>query len=96
VHVSLLVGQLFIALIASSRIALSNFRQTTEPIDLESFWNPNLFIFNTLGEPDEVVWGSMSFDGQGRAMIYEKRMIKGCFLENLELKEFPFDTQVRC
>ena len=34
------------------------------------------------------------FNNHGEATVYERRRIKGCFLENLELDEFPFDTQV--
>ena len=47
------------------------------------------------GEPKETVWYQLKFDIKGEAMVYERRRIKGCFLENLELDEFPFDTQVR-
>ena len=48
-----------------------------------------------LGDPKETVWYSLRFNVKGEAMVYERRRIKGCFLENLELDEFPFDTQVR-
>ena len=40
------------------------------------------------------MWYSLKFNIKGEAMVYERRRIKGCFLENLELDEFPFDTQV--
>jgi hypothetical protein len=37
----------------------------------------------------------VTWDDEGIAMVYEKRRIKGTFLENMELNEFPFDYQVR-
>ena len=33
-------------------------------------------------------------DANGHAYICERRRITGTFLENMELKHFPFDTQV--
>ena len=36
----------------------------------------------------------LSYNSQGEAMVVEKRRVKGIFLENLELKDFPFDVQV--
>ena len=37
---------------------------------------------------------TVSFDKRGAAYIYEKHRIKGHFMEQMELQEFPFDTQV--
>ena len=34
------------------------------------------------------------FNEKGEAYIYEKRVAKGTFMENLELDDFPFDVQV--
>ena len=52
------------------------------------------YIYLFLGDPKETVWYSLRFNVKGEATVYERRRIKGCFLENLELDEFPFDTQV--
>ncbi len=49
---------------------------------------------NNLGEPKETIWQTIMLNKVGEATVYERRRIKGCFLENLELDEFPFDTQV--
>jgi len=53
-----------------------------------------LYVENNLGEPQETIWQTLMFNSRGEATVYERRRIKGCFLENLELDEFPFDTQV--
>jgi len=34
------------------------------------------------------------FDPEMKAFVFEKRRIAGTFVENLELYQFPFDTQV--
>ena len=57
-------------------------------------WNPKLFIENTIGEPRETAFQMLSHNADGEAYVLEKRRIKGAFLENLELKDFPFDVQV--
>lgn len=36
----------------------------------------------------------LQFGENDEATVYERRRVKGCFLENLELDDFPFDTQV--
>jgi hypothetical protein len=69
--------------------------QDVENIDFSKYWNPRLFVDNTLGEPKEELWQSVQFDDSGQANMVEKKRIKGTFQENLELKHFPFDTQVR-
>ena len=68
--------------------------QHIEDMEWEKFWNPKLYVENSLGEPQETVWQTLLFNSRGEATVYERRRIKGCFLENLELDEFPFDTQV--
>lgn len=57
------------------------------------YWNPKLFIENTVSEPSETTWTTVCFSGDGKATMCERRRVKGCFLENLELDQFPFDTQ---
>lgn len=64
-----------------------------DEIEWEKYWNPKLYVENNLGEPKETIWQTILFNQKGEAMVYERRRIKGCFLENLELDEFPFDTQ---
>ena len=68
--------------------------QHIEDMEWEKFWNPKLYVENSLGEPQETIWQTLLFNSRGEATVYERRRIKGCFLENLELDEFPFDTQV--
>ena len=41
------------------------------------------------------VWHKVVYDGIDTPMIYEMRKVKGIFLENLELNDFPVDVQVR-
>ena len=36
----------------------------------------------------------VTYTPSGQAYVVEKRRIKGTFLENLELNDFPFDIQV--
>jgi len=47
-----------------------------------------------VGEPRETVWHTVMFDPDLQAFVFEKRRIAGTFVENLELYQFPFDTQV--
>ena len=69
--------------------------QATAEIDWNKYWNPKLFVENTVSEPSETTWNTVCFSGDGKATMCERRRVKGCFLENLELDQFPFDTQVR-
>ncbi len=41
------------------------------------------------------VWHKVVYDGMDTPMIYEMRKVKGIFLENLELNDFPVDVQVK-
>ena len=68
-----------------------------EGIDIKKYWSPKLYIENTLGDPKENIRHRVNFNDKGEAFIVEKRVIKGTFMENLELNDFPFDVQVsRC
>lgn len=70
--------------------------QSLEPLRLDSYWNPKIIIDNAVGDPKENTSTSVSYDVlNGEAFIFERRRIKGTFMENLELFHFPFDTQVR-
>ena len=58
-------------------------------------WNPKLYIENSLGDPKEQIRYQVLYNDKGEAYVSEKRVIKGTFMENLELDDFPFDVQVR-
>lgn len=61
--------------------------------DLKKFWNPELYVENSLGNPTEEVWTHVSMNDNNEAYLYERRRVKGCFAETLELADFPFDVQ---
>jgi hypothetical protein len=48
-----------------------------------------------VGDLKNDVWHKVVYDGIDTPMIYEMRKVKGIFLENLELNDFPVDVQVR-
>jgi hypothetical protein len=54
-----------------------------------------LYIDNSVGDLKNDVWHKVVYDGIDTPMIYEMRKIKGVFLENLELNDFPVDVQVK-
>lgn len=62
--------------------------------DANKFWNPLLYIDNSVGDLKTDVWHKVVYDGVDTPMIYEMRKVKGIFLENLELNDFPVDVQV--
>lgn len=64
-----------------------------QDIELDNFWKPKLYISNVLGDPKETVWCVPEFGPAGEGYILEKRRTKGMFMENMELLDFPFDTQ---
>lgn len=64
-------------------------------VNLESYWNPKLFVENTVGDPKESRWRTLAFTPEGEAYICENQRLKGAFVENLELGDFPFDVQVK-
>lgn len=53
-----------------------------------------MYIDNSVGDLKNDVWHKVVYDGIDIPMIYEMRKIKGVFLENLELNDFPVDVQV--
>lgn len=63
-------------------------------IDFARLWSPKLYIENSLGDPKEQIRHRIIYNEKGEAFIYEKRVAKGTFMENLELDDFPFDVQV--
>lgn len=54
-----------------------------------------MYIENSLGDPKEQIRYRLLYNDKGEAFITEKRVIKGTFMENLELDDFPFDVQVQ-
>ncbi|ELU17488.1 hypothetical protein CAPTEDRAFT_228357 [Capitella teleta] len=70
--------------------------KTTEElkrIDLDRFWNPLLFIENVLSETKEATWLTASTNSRAEAFVLERRRVRGVFMENLELNDFPLDVQ---
>jgi len=66
--------------------------------DIETFaadkhWNPRIFIQNSVGDLKENTWHKVEIDAVGVPTVFEMRRIKGVFLENLELDDFPVDVQ---
>ena len=68
--------------------------QDADDVNWDDYWSPNLTIDNALGDVREESWHAIAHNEQGEAWVYEKRRVKGAFLEYLELNQFPFDTQV--
>lgn len=66
---------------------------TADTIDFARLWSPKLYIENSLGDPKEQIRHRIIYNEKGEAFIYEKRVAKGTFMENLELDDFPFDVQ---
>ncbi|ESO05047.1 hypothetical protein HELRODRAFT_191571 [Helobdella robusta] len=62
-------------------------------IKWEEYWNPKIHIDNGVGEIKETIWPTVMFNANGEALICERRKVKGCYSETMELQEFPFDTQ---
>ena len=65
-----------------------------DSVEFGKLWNPKLYIENSLGDPKESIRHKLVFNEKGEAFIYEKRVAKGTYMENLELDDFPFDVQV--
>ena len=61
---------------------------------MDRFWNPLLYIDNILSETKEATWLTATCNGRGEAYVLERRRVRGVFLENLELNDFPLDVQV--
>lgn len=59
----------------------------------EKHWNPRVFIQNSVGDLKENTWHKVELDSHGVPTVFEMRRIKGVFLENLELDDFPVDVQ---
>ncbi|CAF1388982.1 unnamed protein product [Adineta ricciae] len=64
-----------------------------DSFDPNKFWNPLLYVDNSVGDLKNDTWHKVVYDGIDTPMIYEMRKVKGVFLENLELNDFPVDVQ---
>ena len=62
-------------------------------VDLSALWSPCLYIENALNEQKDSTWQTASVNSRGEAYISERRKLRGVFLENLELENFPLDVQ---
>lgn len=67
--------------------------QQGDIVEPSRYWNPKLYIENAYGDPKEQFRHRVMFNEKGEAFITEKRTVKGTFMENLELDDFPFDVQ---
>ena len=70
------------------------FFQELKRVDLDRFWNPLMYIDNILSETKEASWLTCSINSRGEAYILERRLLRGVFMENFELNDFPLDVQV--
>ena len=62
--------------------------------DMSNYWNPMIEIENALGElKTDVAHKVVMVDNKPDLLICETIIIKGTFLENLELYDFPVDVQ---
>ena len=69
--------------------------QNVDTLDWSQYWNPLIYVDNTIGDPKESICRSMLYDvAKWEAFFVERHRVKATFLENLELFHFPFDTQV--
>ena len=71
------------------------FAQSPKDVDWKKLWSPRLYVDNSIGELKEDVWFTMYMSDAGEAYAVERRRVRGNFVENLELHEFPFDIQVQ-
>ena len=61
-----------------------------EHFDPKNYWNPNLEIDNSVGDINtEVSYRVIMENNDPHLHIYETTKMKGTFLENLELYDFP-------
>lgn len=66
---------------------------TQGQFDPKCYWNPELYIENSLGNLNSVVKYGTEETDKGEVLVVEMRTIKGSFWEKLELGEFPLDIQ---
>lgn len=69
------------------------FQKSNDPT-WNDYWMPKLYVDNSVSEIKDTVWHAIVRNENNEAYISERRRLKAVFLENMELNEFPFDTQV--
>lgn len=63
-------------------------------VNYDQLWNPKLSVSNLITEQKELTSYATIFPNDDRlAFVFLQKKLKGCFMENLELQEFPFDIQ---
>jgi hypothetical protein len=70
--------------------------QNGKPVSADDYSDPRIVIDNALGDPKESVSTIIDYPSKTKyeAYVVERRRVKGTFMENFELFQFPFDTQV--
>ena len=68
--------------------------QSTSEVNWKNYWTPQLYIDNTASEMKDHTWRLIVRNENNEAYVYERKRVKGVFVQNMQLKEFPFDTQV--
>ena len=63
-------------------------------INWDNYWSPKIFVENSVGDPKVTQSRMLDFNENGEAWVIDRRRVKGVFMEQLELWEFPFDVQV--
>ena len=63
-------------------------------INWDNYWSPKIFVENVVGDPKVTQSRMLDFSENGEAWVIDRRRVKGIFIEQLELWEFPFDVQV--
>lgn len=64
-------------------------RHMNNNFDPKAYWNPELYIENSLGNLNSKLKYKTEKDDDGTIKVVEMRTIKGSFWEKLELGEFP-------
>jgi len=57
-------------------------------------WNPEIFVENAIGSPTQKLEYGVERDGNGTNYQVIKNRMRGTFFQQMDLYEFPFDTQV--
>ncbi|GFO50407.1 glycine receptor subunit alpha-3 [Plakobranchus ocellatus] len=73
--------------------ALDSHHPLKADVNWAETWNPSIVIQNLLDTRFDKTWHQLEVTSIGEAFVLEKRRVKGTFAENMELYDFPFDTQ---
>ncbi|CAM4812533.1 unnamed protein product [Rotaria magnacalcarata] len=61
--------------------------------DSKKHWNPNIYIYNALGELKQQITHTIRKTELGETIVCEQQKLKGAYYETLELNNFPLDVQ---